>query len=243
MVILTMVMQLFAWMVRHRVETKPGYALRTRHGLIMSDAKTGTDMNDRKAIWVMVVVVLASSMVFIDGTAFNVALPALQASLAASGPELLAVVNAYALFLTSLLLLGGALGDRYGRKRVFAVGIAIFSAASFFCGLAPDTQILIFARAVQGIGAAFMVPGSLSLITVTFAKEHRAQAIGIWSACTVIVTAVGPLLGGVLADAGLWRGVFFLNLPLAGVALILLVGVIPESLDVNAPKRLDYAAP
>ena len=197
-------------------------------------------MTDRRSIWVIVVVVLASSMVFIDGTAFNIALPALQESLGASGLDLLAVVNAYALFLTSLLLLGGALGDRYGRKRVLGIGIGIFSAASLLCGLAPDARFLIAARAVQGVGAAFMVPGSLSLITVSFSKELRARAIGIWSACTVVVTAIGPFLGGVLADAGLWRGVFFLNLPLAAVASILLVRFVPESRDENV-RRLDYA--
>jgi EmrB/QacA subfamily drug resistance transporter len=196
-------------------------------------------MTDRNTFPVMVVVVLASSMVFIDGTAFNVALPALQESLDASGLDLLAIVNAYALFLTSLLLLGGALGDRVGRKRVFGAGIAVFSAASLLCGLAPETRFLIAARALQGIGAAFMVPGSLSLISVTFSKEHRAQAIGVWSACTVVVTAVGPFLGGVLADAGLWRGVFFLNLPLAAVALVLLAKYVPESRDANAQGALD----
>lgn len=198
-------------------------------------------MTNRNPIAVMIVVVLASSMVFIDGTALNVALPALQESLGASGLDLLAIVNAYALFLTSLLLLGGALGDRYGRKRVFGVGITVFSAASLLCGLAPNTRFLILARALQGFGAAFMVPGSLSLISATFSPERRAQVIGIWSACTVVVTAMGPFLGGVLADAGFWRGVFFLNLPLAVLALLLLTWFVPESSDPTAHPSLDLA--
>jgi EmrB/QacA subfamily drug resistance transporter len=190
---------------------------------------------------VLVVAVLASGMVFIDGTALNVALPALQESLSATGPDLLAIVNSYTLFLTALLLLGGALGDRYGRRRFLSIGISAFAVASWLCGIAPDTRFLIAARAVQGVGAALVVPGSLALITACIGVERRGRAIGVWSACSVLLTAVGPFLGGLLAQARLWRGIFFLNVPLTVIALAILWLAIPESRDDEAPRRLDYA--
>jgi len=177
---------------------------------------------------VLAAAVLASAMAFVDATALNVALPALQAALGASGAALLWIVNAYGLVVAALLLVGGALGDRHGRRRVLATGIALFTGASLACGLAPSTQFLIAARAVQGAGAALMIPGSLALLAAVFSTEQRGRAIGTWSAWTVVATALGPVLGGVLAHAGLWRGIFFLNLPLAVAALLLLRGV-PES--------------
>jgi EmrB/QacA subfamily drug resistance transporter len=191
--------------------------------------------------WVIVVAVLASSMAFIDGTALNVALPALQGSLGATGPDLFLVINAYALPLAALLLLGGSLGDHYGRRRVLAAGIALFAAASLACGLAPGIDVLVGARVVQGIGAALMIPGSLALLTAGVQAAYRGRAIGIWSACCVLVSALGPLVGGVLAQAGLWRGVFFLNLPLALLALTLLFIHVPESCSPSASARLDWA--
>lgn len=194
---------------------------------------------DRTGRWILLTTVLASSMAFIDGTALSVALAELQDDLNASGVELLWVVNAYLLFLAALLLIGGALGDRFGRRRVFGIGIGLFAAASLLCGLSPSTEFLIAARAIQGIGGALMVPGSLAIIAASFDPSDSGKAIGIWSAASTVTTIGGPILGGVLADAGLWRAVFFINLPLAAITFVGLRHV-PESRDEEAPERLDY---
>jgi len=191
--------------------------------------------------WVLVATILASSMAFIDGTALNVALPAIQADLNATGRDLLWIVNAYLLMLASLLLVGGALGDRFGRRRVFSLGIALFTAASVACGLAPSPGFLIGARAVQGVGGALMVPGSLSIITATFPTNRRGAAIGTWSAFTTITTVIGPALGGLLADIGLWRGVFFINAPLGVFALWATLNHVPETRDETLRGPLDIA--
>lgn len=179
------------------------------------------------ARWVLVSAILASSMVFIDGTALSIALPSLQSSLGASGTDLLWITNAFSLPLAALLLLGGALGDAYGRKNVFSMGILLFTGASITCGLAPTVTTLIAARAVQGLGGALMVPGALSMISTFYSREERGRAIGTWSACSVLATAMGPVLGGLLSGAGLWRWVFFINLPLAAVALAMLAWKVP----------------
>lgn len=204
-------------------------------------ARPGVVTTERTGFWVLFSTILASSMAFIDGSALNVALPALQADLGASGADLLWIVNGYALVLAALILVGGALGDHYGRKRVFMIGIAIFAAASLACGLAPNPATLIVARIVQGIGGALMVPGSLTLITTFFAAGERGQAIGTWSSFSTITTILGPALGGVLAGMGLWRMVFFINLPLAALALWALARYVPESRDEGAPRGLDLA--
>jgi EmrB/QacA subfamily drug resistance transporter len=180
-------------------------------------------------------------MAFIDGTALNVALPALQAGLRASGVQLLWVVNAYLLMLAALIPLGGSLGDVLGRKRVFAIGISLFVAASLVCGIAPTIGFLIVARLIQGIGSALMIPGSLSIITAFYGPEKRGRAIGTWAAATTIVTVAGPILGGVLSGAGLWRGVFLINLPLGIAALLVLLLKVPESRDEQSTGRIDYA--
>jgi EmrB/QacA subfamily drug resistance transporter len=190
--------------------------------------------------WVLWGAILASSMAFIDSTALNVALPALQADLHTTGAELLWIVNAYLLMLSSLILVGGSLGDRLGRKRVFMTGIGLFMLASLSCGLAPSSLWLIGSRLVQGIGGALMVPGSLSLITTAFDSGHRGQAIGTWSAATTLVTIAGPVLGGVLADAGLWRGVFLINLPLGTLALYILATRVDESRNEAIAGTIDY---
>ncbi len=189
--------------------------------------------------WVLVSTILASSMAFIDGSALNTALPAVQASLQASGAQLLWVVNGYLLMLAALILVGGALGDRLGRKRIFMSGIALFVLASIACGVAPTIEMLIWARVVEGIGGALMIPGSLAIITTFFDQDRRGQAIGTWSAATTIVTVVGPVLGGVLSNLGLWRGVFLINLPLGLAALVILQSEVPESRDASAAGPID----
>lgn len=199
------------------------------------------ETTDRTGRRVLVAATLASSMAFIDGSALNVALPALQADLGASAADLLWIINAYGLMLAALILVGGALGDHLGRKRVFMLGIAIFALASLSCGLARGTGVLIAARAVQGLGGALMVPGSLALITAFFDDRSRGRAIGTWSTFTTVTTILGPGLGGLLAGAGLWRLVFFINLPLAVAALSILARGVPESRDASAPRRLDWA--
>jgi EmrB/QacA subfamily drug resistance transporter len=195
---------------------------------------------DHSGFWVLFSTILASSMAFIDSTALNVALPALQQDLNASGADLLWIVNAYSIMLASLLLVGGSLGDRYGRKRVFMVGIVLFAGASLLCGLAPNTTLLIAARALQGIGGALMVPSSLALITVSFDDAARGKAIGTWSAFSTLTTIMGPVIGGFLASGGLWRGVFFINLPLAALALLALWFKVRERAGTTSNAPLDF---
>ena len=185
--------------------------------------------------------ILGSSMAFIDGTAVNVALPALQEHLGATVAEVQWVVEAYALFLSALLLVGGSLGDRFGRRRIFLLGVAGFALASAGCGMAASPGQLIVARAVQGIAAALLVPGSLALLSASFDEQRRGRAIGTWSGFSAITAAVGPLLGGWLIDHASWRWVFFLNLPLALAVLLIGFRFVPESRDPQAAKRLDLA--
>jgi EmrB/QacA subfamily drug resistance transporter len=178
-------------------------------------------------------------MVFIDGTVVNVALPALQSNLNATAVDVQWVVEAYALFLAALLLLGGSLGDHLGRKRIYAIGVVVFAAASIWCGLAPNITQLIIARAVQGIGGALLVPGSLAIISASFPEAERGQAIGTWSGSTAITTAMGPVIGGWLIENVSWRAVFFLNLPLALIVLALVWFCVPESRDEEEKGKLD----
>ena len=194
----------------------------------------------RSGAWVLAATILASSMAFIDGTALNVAMPALQAGLHASGVQILWVVNAYLLMLAALIPIGGSLGDVLGRKKVFAAGIVLFMAASLVCGIAPTIGFLIVSRLIQGAGSALMIPGSLAIITAFFGTESRGKAIGTWSAFTTTVTVVGPFLGGVLSDAGLWRGVFLINIPLGVGALLVLFLKVRESRDEESSGRIDY---
>jgi EmrB/QacA subfamily drug resistance transporter len=190
--------------------------------------------------WVLFGTILASSMAYIDGSALNVALPSVQAGLHATGPQLLWVVNSYLLMLAALILIGGSLGDKRGRKRVFMAGIALFLLASLVCGLAPTVEFLIAARLVQGIGGALMIPGSLAIISSYFDPDRLGGAIGTWAAAGTIVTIGGPVLGGLLANAGLWRGVFLINLPLGLIALLVLFYKVPESRDTTASGAIDY---
>ncbi len=197
----------------------------------MSADSHGAAGESDRGFWVLMGTMLASSMAFLDGSALGVALPALQEDLGASGAQLLWIFDAYLLMLAALMLFGGSLGDKLGRKRVFMTGIVIFSASSLACGVSPDANFLIGGRFVQGVGGALMIPGSLAIISAYFSRGRRGRAIGTWSAATTMVVVVGPFVGGVLADAGLWRGVFLLNLPLAVSALTILHFKVPESRD------------
>ncbi|MEP7324630.1 MAG: MFS transporter [Gemmatimonadota bacterium] len=190
--------------------------------------------------WLLAATILGSSMVFIDGTAVNVALPALQKSLDASISEVQWVVEAYILTLSALMLVGGALGDRYGRRLVFSIGIASFAGASAWCGLAPNAIQLILARGVQGIAAALLVPGSLALITGFFPAADRGKAIGTWAAASAMTGVAGPALGGWLVDAGSWRAIFVINLPLAAIALGILLLKVPRDTPARSAGPLDW---
>ena len=208
----------------------------------MSERVARSDPRDARrplARWVLVTSILASSMAFIDGTALSVALPALQADLGATGANLLWVTNGFSLPLAALLLFGGALGDHYGRRRTFVAGIAVFIVASMACGLAPNVTALIAARVAQGVGAAIMIPGSLAMISSYFGPAERGRAIGTWSAFSVLATTLGPVVGGLLAGANLWRGVFFINLPLALGALAILALKLPQDERPMDGNRLD----
>lgn len=188
--------------------------------------------------WILIATILGSSMAFIDGTAVNVALPVMQRELGATFTQLQWVIVAYALFLGSLLLVGGSLGDRLGRRRVFVVGIVVFAAASVWAGVSPDVGQLIAARALQGIGGALFVPGSLALIGACFTDEERGKAIGTWSGASGLMAAMGPLLGGFLAEELSWRWVFFINIPIAVIVVAVALLRVPES--GNAGGRVDW---
>lgn len=184
--------------------------------------------------WILFATILGSSMAFIDGTVVNVALPVLQTELGATVADVQWIVESYALLLASLMLVGGSAGDRFGRRRVFTIGVAIFALASAWCGVAVSPLELIVARAVQGLGGALLVPLSLAIIGASFAQAERGRAIGTWSAATAMTAAIGPVLGGWLVENLSWRWVFYINLPVAAVVLAVTFWRIPESRDPNA---------
>lgn len=190
--------------------------------------------------WILAATILASSMAFIDGTVVNVALPFLQTNLNATAIGIQWVVEAYSLFLSALLLVGGSLGDRYGRRRIFNLGVVIFAVASALCGLAQNIEQLIAARAVQGIGGALLVPGSLALISSSFNEKERGKAIGTWSGFSAMTTAIGPVLGGWLVEHWSWRAAFFLNLPIAVAVLVISLWKVPETREKEHHGPLDW---
>ena len=207
---------------------------------ITSRKAATTECGKAQRRWTLIATILGSSMVFIDGTVINVALPALQTKLNAGVTDVQWVIEAYTLFLAALLLLGGSLGDRFGRKKIYAIGVAVFALASIWCGLAPNIQQLIVARAAQGVGGALLVPGSLAIISATFNEKERGKAIGTWSGSTAITTALGPLLGGWLIEHVSWRAVFFLNVPLALIVIVLVLLFVADSRDEEEAGRLDF---
>lgn len=190
--------------------------------------------------WILTATILGSSLAFIDGTVVNVALPALQAKLNANVVDVQWVVESYSLFLSALLLVGGSLGDRFGRKFIYTIGVAIFALASIWCGFSPNVEQLILARAVQGIGGALLVPGSLAIISSCFSEERRGKAIGTWSGFTSITAAIGPVLGGWLIEHQSWRAAFFINIPIAVAVIIISIWHVPESRDDEVSNRLDW---
>ena len=195
--------------------------------------------DERRGRWVLATAVLGSAMVFVDGTVVNVALPHIGTSLDASLSGLTWTVNGYTLTLASLILLGGSLGDRFGRRRVFVVGVVWFAVASLLCGLAPNVAMLVAARALQGVGGALLTPGSLALLQSSFRTEDRARAIGAWSGLAGIAGAAGPFLGGWLVQAASWRWIFLVNLPLAVAVVAMALRHVPESRDQAASQHVD----
>jgi EmrB/QacA subfamily drug resistance transporter len=189
--------------------------------------------------WILAATILASSMAFIDSTAINIALPSLQASFNATLVDVQWVVESYGLFLGALILVGGSLGDLFGRRLIFMLGVSIFTVASVVCGIASTVSVLIAARSVQGVGAALLVPGSLAIISTYFDEKSRGQAIGTWSGFTAITMAVGPVLGGWLVEHASWRWVFFINVPLAAAVIAISVWRIPETSSTTS-RRVDW---
>ena len=197
-------------------------------------------LSSKQGRWVIAATVLGSSMAMLDGTVVNVALPTIGKSLHTGLAGLQWTVTAYTLTLAGLILLGGALGDRHGRRRIFVIGVIWFALASVLCGLAPDIGVLIAARALQGIGGALLTPGSLAIIQAAFAADDRPKAIGAWSGLGGVAGAVGPLLGGWIIGAVGWRWIFLLNLPLAAAVVAVTVRHVPETRDPTSHGRFDW---
>ena len=189
---------------------------------------------------VVAIAALASFVAFLDGTVVNVALPDIGRDLGASTSALQWVLNGYLLTLASLILLGGSMGDRYGRRRIFVLGVLLFTGASLLCAIAPTSGLLVVARLLQGIGGALLTPGSLAMIESSFRPADRARAIGAWSGLGGVATALGPLLGGYLVEAVSWRAIFLINLPLGLLVAAFATRHVPETRDPTASGRLDY---
>jgi EmrB/QacA subfamily drug resistance transporter len=209
----------------------PAFIQEPCDGSVIRSAPATAPCSKSSGPWVLAATTLASSMAFIDGTVVNVALPALQTNLNATIVDVQWVIEAYSLLLAAFLLVGGALGDHYGRRRVFLVGIALFAFASAWCGFASSISQLIAARAAQGLGAALLVPGSLAIISSSFPENQRGRAIGTWSGFSAITTAIGPVMGGWLIEHLSWRAVFFINIPIALLVVLISLWHVPESSD------------
>jgi EmrB/QacA subfamily drug resistance transporter len=208
-------------------------------GVIRAAAAT-SGCSDRAKPWVLAATILGSSMAFIDGSAVNVALPRVQSDLNVPLQGAQWIVNGYTLMLGALILIGGSAGDRFGRRRIFALGTAVFTAASIGCGLAPNAAALVAARVLQGVGGALLVPGSLALISAAFPAEERGKAIGTWAGFSAITTALGPVLGGWLVDVLTWRAIFFINVPIALLTLGIAFRHVPESADRSESSGVDW---
>ena len=188
--------------------------------------------------WLLAAMILGSGMAFLDGSIVGLALPAMRSDLEASAAGVQWIVNGYTLTLAALILVGGSLGDRLGRRRVFVIGVAGFAIASVLCAVAPSIEMLVAARGLQGVGAALLTPGSLAIISASFAPEDRGPAIGAWSGLAGVTSAIGPLVGGWLVDTTGWRGIFWINIPLAAVVIWLAARHVPET--TGQQERIDY---
>jgi len=208
-------------------------------GAPVEEAASDIAFDSKSGRWVLAVAVLGSGMVFLDGTVVNVALPDIGRDFGASTSALQWILNGYLLTLASLILLGGSLGDRYGRRRVFILGAGVFTAASLLCAMAPNAELLIVARLLQGIGGALLTPGSLAMIEASFRPADRARAIGAWSGLGGVATAFGPLLGGYLVGSVSWRAIFLINLPLGIFVMAMASRHVPETRDPSASGHLD----
>lgn len=191
--------------------------------------------------WILAAAILGSGMAFLDGTIVNVAIRVIGTDLDASLADLQWVINAYTLTLASLILLGGSLADRFGRRRIFVLGVVWFAVASAACALATSPLLLIIARAIQGVGGALLTPGSLAMIQSSFCAEDRARAIGVWSGLAGVTTAVGPFIGGWLLNVASWPYVFWVNVPLAGAVVLITARHVPETSDSQAAQSFDVA--
>jgi EmrB/QacA subfamily drug resistance transporter len=207
---------------------------------VIRSAGAAVSCSAESRMWILAGTILGSSMAFIDTTVVNVALPALQARFHATVVDVQWVVESYGLFLAALILVGGSLGDLWGRRRMFLAGVSIFAVASSVCGLSQDIHQLIIARSVQGVGAALLVPGSLAIISTSFDEKSRGRAIGTWSGFTAITTAIGPVLGGWLVEHASWRWVFLINIPLAAAVIGISLWRIPESRNADA-RSVDWS--
>ncbi|MEN0130303.1 MAG: MFS transporter [Brevundimonas sp.] len=207
----------------------------------MTDPAEAPAYASARGRWVLLATVLGSAIAFIDATVVTIALPHIAEDLDASTGQLQWTVNGYGLTLAAFLLLGGSLGDRYGRRRVFLVGVVWFGAASVLCAVAPGIEALIAARVLQGVGGALLTPGSLAIIQATFVGEDRARAIGAWSGLSGVAAALAPFLGGWIVGFASWRWIFGINVPLVLIVVLVTLRHVPESKDATAAKRLDIA--
>ncbi|CAA9356108.1 MAG: Uncharacterized MFS-type transporter [uncultured Nocardioidaceae bacterium] len=211
---------------------------------VPADGRTGPDdgvsLDEARGRWVLFAAVLGSSLAMLDATVVNIALPEVGADLGAEFSGLQWTVNGYTLTLAALILLGGSLGDRFGRRRVFVLGTVWFAVASLLCGLAPNVEALVAARMLQGVGGALLTPGSLALIQASFRPEDRARAIGAWSGLGGVAAALGPFLGGTLVEIS-WRLIFLVNLPFAVLVVVVARRHVPESSDAGMDPRIDVA--
>ena len=206
-----------------------------------AQAADGAEFESPEGRWILAAAVLGSGMAFLDGTVVNIALPSIGEDFNASTSALQWISNGYLLTLASLILLGGSLGDRMGRRRIFVIGVGLFTAASLLCAIAPTEEFLIGARLLQGIGGALLTPGSLAMIEASFVPGDRSRAIGAWSGLAGVSTALGPLLGGYLIEAISWRAIFLINLPLGLLVVAISNRHVPESRDPDATGKLDIA--